>query len=866
MLANGTLLQNRYLIKRPLAQGGMGTVYEAEAIHLGHAPVAVKETFYAQDWLREQFQREASMLARLRHDALPRVSDHFLEGPGQFLVMEFIPGEDLDGILSEKLKNENSPFEWRQVAVWADRLLDALDYIHNQHPPIIHRDIKPSNLKLTPRGELFLIDFGLAKDATTPTKPGRSVHAYTLNYAPPEQLKGTGTDVRSDLYSLGATLYHLLSGEMPENAKVREEVMRYGVPDPLALISKINPQVPAPMARVISRAMRLERPERYQAAREMREALHQALQAIAEGVAEPRQLEAEPHPQKGRERRQRGTITRELQEAERRQQQEEEERRQQEEARQHQLEEERRQQELVERQRQEAEFRKLEEEKRLREAEERLLAEQRRQDEEKRLEEARQRKLEEQQKQEAEKQRQEQQRIAEQRQLEQEQAEIRRQEEERQRLEVQRIAEQKRLEQEQAEQRRQEEEKQRLEEQRLAEQKRLEQELAEQRRQEEEKQRQEEQRIAEQKRLEQELAEKRKQEEEKRQQEEQRIAEQKRLEQEQAEQHRQEEEKLREELKQREFERKRKKEIERRKRPGQVTNVQATKTSPKFKPGDKPTEIEKAPESSIVKPPLTEIAPVMKADPLPEIESLPQTDARLKQEQEKDRALTFRSPRVRLIAGAVTAIIVLLIFLLWSQRKNDATLKSLSQDTPLIQTKPLSQPQPSASPAVKSVERLRYWFQQFVEDETSSSLVARHELASQQKFKLHFEPRAEGYLYLLALDNHNGQLTPYLSDQRIKPGRDFVFPNRKMIRGLEDGKQLRFTVLFARNRIKNFRDMLGQGKSQSEPIEALKALVGAVPASEIKDLNEGGTAANAVSSSTDNSPLVFDINLKFKSN
>lgn len=281
MLANGTLLQNRYLIKRPLAQGGMGTVYEAEAIHLGHAQVAVKETFFTQDWLREQFKREASMLARLRHNALPKVSDHFVEETGQFLVMEFIPGHDLDGLLSERLKSENKPFEWRLVMQWADRLLDALEYIHGQQPPIIHRDIKPQNLKLTPGGDLFLIDFGLAKDATTPTKPGgRSVHAYTLNYAPPEQLKGTGTDARSDLYSLGATLHHLLSGEMPENAKVREEVIRYGVPDPLRPIHEINESVPPALTEAIVRSMQLERSRRYRNAAEMREALREARQTI----------------------------------------------------------------------------------------------------------------------------------------------------------------------------------------------------------------------------------------------------------------------------------------------------------------------------------------------------------------------------------------------------------------------------------------------------------------------------------------------------------------------------------------------------------------------------------------------------------
>ncbi|HMZ19301.1 MAG TPA: serine/threonine-protein kinase, partial [Blastocatellia bacterium] len=281
MLANGTLLQNRYLIKRPLAQGGMGTVYEAEAIHLGHAQVAVKETFFTQEWLREQFKREASMLARLRHNALPKVSDHFVEDTGQFLVMEFIPGHDLDGLLSEKLKNENKPFEWRQVMQWADRLLDALEYIHNQQPPIIHRDIKPQNLKLTPSGDLFLIDFGLAKDANASTKAGgRSVHGFTLNYAPPEQIKASGTDARSDLYSLGATLHHLLSGEIPESAKVREEVIRYDVPDPLRPIHEINEEVPEILTEMIARSMKLDRTQRYQSAADMREALRWAVQNV----------------------------------------------------------------------------------------------------------------------------------------------------------------------------------------------------------------------------------------------------------------------------------------------------------------------------------------------------------------------------------------------------------------------------------------------------------------------------------------------------------------------------------------------------------------------------------------------------------
>src|SRR5262249_29458839 len=267
MLANGTLLQGRYRIIRLLARGGMGAVYEAEAVHLGNATVAVKQTFYSEQQriLREQFEREAAMMARLRHPALPKVSDHFVEGGEQFLVMEFIPGADLFALLNHRKR----PFDCEQVTAWAETLLDALDYIHTQQPQIIHRDIKPHNLKLTPQGKLFLIDFGLAKNATASTYSSASLHAYTLNYAPPEQINDAGTDPRSDLYSLGATLYHLLVGEPPVNAKVREEVVQYQAPDPLRLAHQVNPNIPPALSVVIARAMALDREARYGSAAEM---------------------------------------------------------------------------------------------------------------------------------------------------------------------------------------------------------------------------------------------------------------------------------------------------------------------------------------------------------------------------------------------------------------------------------------------------------------------------------------------------------------------------------------------------------------------------------------------------------------------
>ncbi|MDQ3010848.1 MAG: protein kinase, partial [Acidobacteriota bacterium] len=289
MLSPNTLLQNRYLIKRTIAKGGMGMVYEAEAIHLGRKPVAVKETLFDEDWLREQFQREAVVLANLSHPVLPRVTDHFTEGGGQFLVMEFIQGDDLEKLL----KKRGAPFEWQQVAEWADRLLDALDYIHTQYPPVIHRDIKPSNLKLTPRGQIVLLDFGLAKNATTPTRPGGSVHAYTKEYAPPEQIKGTGTDARCDLYSLGATLYHLLTNEAPADAKLRDEMMALQMPDPLRPAHLVNRQIPTPLAVVIARAMAVDRERRYSTAAAMREALQHARQSIEEALLEEQRQKAE---------------------------------------------------------------------------------------------------------------------------------------------------------------------------------------------------------------------------------------------------------------------------------------------------------------------------------------------------------------------------------------------------------------------------------------------------------------------------------------------------------------------------------------------------------------------------------------------
>ena len=158
MLINGTVLHGRYRIVRQIGRGGMGAVYEAIDSRLQNT-VAVKECRLPGVDADRAFEREAKLLAALRHPALPVVIDYFVEGKAQFLVMQFIEGDDLGKLLDHR----RSRFPPAEVVVWARTVLDALSYLHDQEPPVVHRDIKPANLKRTPRGEIVLLDFGLAK-------------------------------------------------------------------------------------------------------------------------------------------------------------------------------------------------------------------------------------------------------------------------------------------------------------------------------------------------------------------------------------------------------------------------------------------------------------------------------------------------------------------------------------------------------------------------------------------------------------------------------------------------------------------------------------------------------------------------------
>jgi serine/threonine protein kinase len=274
MLSADTVLQARYRIVRQLGQGGMGAVYEAVDERLDTI-VALKETLFADEKLRKQFEREARLLARMHHQALPRVSDHFNENDGQFLVMQYIAGDDLAAMLAQR----KSAFPQKEVLVWADQLCDALDYLHTQDPQIIHRDIKPQNLKLTTRGQIVLLDFGLAKGSAgqmSVVTTSASIYGYTPNYAPLEQVQGLGTDPRSDIYALSATLYHLMTNTKPPDALSRASAIVNGLPDPLTPANRITVQVSGAVAAVLDKGMSQKRDDRFETANAMREALRLA--------------------------------------------------------------------------------------------------------------------------------------------------------------------------------------------------------------------------------------------------------------------------------------------------------------------------------------------------------------------------------------------------------------------------------------------------------------------------------------------------------------------------------------------------------------------------------------------------------------
>ncbi len=249
-LSAGSILNNRYRIDGMLGRGGMGAVYLSFDLTL-QIEVAVKENLNVDPVAERQFRREASLLATLRHPNLPRVTDHFILEGQQYLVMDFIAGEDLETHCSRQRAIVG------EVLSWSDMICDALIYLHSLQPPVIHRDIKPANIKLQPDGNLKLVDFGIAKvfDQTQTTTGARGL---TPGFSPPEQYGGSHTDHRSDQYALGATLYSMLTGQRPTDC-----IERLFNKKPLTPLRSLNPSVSPSTEAAIQKALALDPNDRF---------------------------------------------------------------------------------------------------------------------------------------------------------------------------------------------------------------------------------------------------------------------------------------------------------------------------------------------------------------------------------------------------------------------------------------------------------------------------------------------------------------------------------------------------------------------------------------------------------------------------
>jgi len=262
-LALGHVLLNHYRVVNLLGRGGFGAVYRAWDLHL-NVPRALKENVDTSPAAQALFTQEAALLSRLSHPNLPKVYDTFTEpGQGQYLVMAFVDGQDL----KEKLDQTGGPLPESQVLPWVLQVIDALEYLHTQQPPIVHRDIKPSNIRITPQGQAVLVDFGIARPLDPAGVTSGSARPVSPGYSPIEQYGYQPVDTRSDVYALGATLYTLLTGRIPP-----ESIDRYGG---TALIEprKVNPAVSLSLEQAILRAVEIQGDRRFQSAAEFRVAL-----------------------------------------------------------------------------------------------------------------------------------------------------------------------------------------------------------------------------------------------------------------------------------------------------------------------------------------------------------------------------------------------------------------------------------------------------------------------------------------------------------------------------------------------------------------------------------------------------------------
>lgn len=298
----GTILDRKFKIVAVLGIGGMGTVYKVEQVDRPGYFRAVKELLLDANTTEEErksaierFNKEIDLLYSLKHPRIPSLILDFREGGRYYFVMEFVPGRSLEKILEDS----RAPLDEDTVIRWMMMVCEALTYIHTRTPPIILRDLKPGNIMVTDENDVFLIDFGIAR-RWNPNKKTNTENLGTISYASPEHLgsitgpgqrrtaqnpgKPAQTDARSDIYSLGATMYHLLTNQEPEPIQT---------PVPGSILAKnprlhtvlINGKFVSPTEQIIIKAMQFDPAQRFQTAEAMRVALQHCLSNVA--VAAP---------------------------------------------------------------------------------------------------------------------------------------------------------------------------------------------------------------------------------------------------------------------------------------------------------------------------------------------------------------------------------------------------------------------------------------------------------------------------------------------------------------------------------------------------------------------------------------------------
>jgi serine/threonine protein kinase len=273
VLVLGECLSGRYRIERVLGKGGMGAVYLGIMDSLGGKKFAIKEMEFVEQGHRtkeqalDQFRKEASFLANLNHPNLVPVTDFFTDGGKHYLVMSYVEGQTLQ----ERIEKLQKPLTWSEMKPRVDALLDVLNYLHTQNPPIIFRDLKPSNIMIEPSGHLRLIDFGIARTA----QPGQETSTFlkgtgTSGFSPIEQYgMGETTDQRSDIYSFGATVYYLLTGRLPPDA-----VHRVSSGKPMVPPTELNPGSPRYLDGILLKCLAVRQSGRYNSVGEIRRELN----------------------------------------------------------------------------------------------------------------------------------------------------------------------------------------------------------------------------------------------------------------------------------------------------------------------------------------------------------------------------------------------------------------------------------------------------------------------------------------------------------------------------------------------------------------------------------------------------------------